>query len=390
MFWKRFFIVIGILIILAFIAQLLAAPHVKGLIIKVAKESLGVDVTIGNCALSVLKRNIILDDVTVLNPENKDDYLLKAKELNVDFYLLPFLFNRYILNAVTITDPEVILYLDEAGKLKLPQLKKKEAGAKKQGEPFFRKLVIGNGNFKFIDQHVSKPATITQFSAIDCKVVNSISLFDRTIITSINGKGNIEGRGKFSVDGKGKFLEKPMSFDGGIKIENIPIPKFSPYYGDSLSVKVRKGNLFVDTKALCDKGKLDVENEVRIEDVELEPIGDPSQTVLLEQKTQDVINFLKDENNTVKFSFEISGDLSKPDFKWGDEMIRALRNSMLKAFTDGVLRLFKSSIKAVIENPAKAGEVISNIGEAIGNMIGGDAGEAVKEKGKELEKIMRK
>jgi len=56
MFWKRFFIVIGILIILAFLAQLLAAPYVKGLIIKVAKESLGVDVTIGNCALSVLKR----------------------------------------------------------------------------------------------------------------------------------------------------------------------------------------------------------------------------------------------------------------------------------------------------------------------------------------------
>ena len=375
MFWKRFFIVIGILIILAFLAQLLVAPYVKGLIIKVARESLGVDVTIGNCALSVLKRNIILDGVAILNPENKDDYLLKAKELNVDFYLLPLLFNKCVLNTVTITNPEAILYLDEAGKLKLPQMKKKEAGAKKQGELLFRKLVIGNGNFKFIDQHVSKPATITQFSGIDCKVVNSISLSDRTIITSVNGKGNIEGQGKFSVDGKGKFLEKPVSFDGGIKIENVSIPKFSPYYGDSLSVKINKGNLFVYTKASCDKGNLDVKSEVRIEDVDLEPIGDPSQTVLLELKTIDVINFLKDENNTVKFSFEISGDLSKPDFKWGAEMARVLRNSMLKAFTGGVMRLFKA--------PAKAGE-------AIGNMLGGEAGEAAKKIGKELEKILGK
>ena len=375
MFWKRFFIVIGILIILAFLAQLLVAPYVKGLIIKVAKESLGVDVTIGNCALSVLKRNIILDGVAILNPENKDDYLLKAKELNVDFYLLPLLFNKCVLNTVTITNPEAILYLDEAGKLKLPQMKKKEAGAKKQGELLFRKLVIGNGNFKFIDQHVSRPATITQFSGIDCKVVNSISLSDRTIITSVNGKGNIEGQGKFSVDGKGKFLEKPVSFDGGIKIENVSIPKFSPYYGDSLSVKINKGNLFVYTKASCDKGNLDVKSEVRIEDVDLEPIGDPSQTVLLELKTIDVINFLKDENNTVKFSFEISGDLSKPDFKWGAEMARVLRNSMLKAFTGGVMRLFKA--------PAKAGE-------AIGNMLGGEAGEAAKKIGKELEKILGK
>lgn len=375
MFWKRFFIVLGIFIILAFIAQLLAAPYVKGLIIKAAKESLGVDVTVGNCAVSVLKRNIILEDVAILNPERKDDYLLKAKELNVDFYLLPFLFNRYILDTVTITNPEAILYLDEAGKIKLPHLKKKESGAKKQGELLFRKFVIGNGNFKFIDQHVSKPATITQFSSIDCEIVNSISLSDRAVITSVNGKGNVEGQGRFSVDGKGKFLEKPVSFDGVIKIENISIPKFSPYYGESLSVKVKKGNLFVDTKASCDKGNLNVKSGVRIEDVDLEPIGDPSQTVLLELKTIDVINFLKDEKNTVKFSFEISGDLSKPDFKWGAEMARALRNSMLKAFTDGVLRLFNT--------PAKAGE-------AIGNMIGGDAGEAAKKIGKELEKILGK
>ena len=79
MFWKRFFIVIGILVILAFVAQLLAAPYVKGLVIKGLKDSLGVDVTIGDCAVSVLKRKVILDDVTVLNPDRKDDYLLKAK-----------------------------------------------------------------------------------------------------------------------------------------------------------------------------------------------------------------------------------------------------------------------------------------------------------------------
>lgn len=372
MFWKRFFIVIGILIILAFIAQLMAAPYVKGLIIKVVKESLGVDVTIRDCAVSVLKKNVILEDVAVLNPEKKDDYLLKAKELSADFYFLPFLFNRYILDRIAIKDPEVILYLDEGGKMKLPQMKKKGPGAKKKGELLFRKLAIGNGNLKFIDQHVSSPATITQFSAVDCEVVNSISLSDRAVITSVNSKGNIEGQGRFSVDGKGRFLEKPMSFDGTIRIGNVPLPKFSPYYAENLSVKVNRGNLFIDTKALCDKGNLNVKSEVRIEDVDLEPIGDPSQTVLFELKTSDVITFLRDENNSVKFSFEISGDLSKPDFKWGAEMARALRRSVLKAFTDGVMRA-----------PAKAGEVI-------GNMIGGEAGEAAKKIGAELEKILGK
>jgi len=379
MFWKRFFIVLGVIIILAFIAQLTAAPFLKGLIIKGAKESMGLDVTIGECAFSVLKRNIVLTDMVVLNPDNKDDYLFKAREVGADFYLLPFLLNKYVLNAVTITNPEVILYLDESGKLKLPQVKKKETAAKKQGELLFRKLVIANGDFKFIDQNVSKPATITQFSSIDCEVVNSVSLSDRTVITSVNAKGAIEGQGRFSVNGKGKFLEKPMSFDGDINIENVPLAKFSAYYGNNLSVKVNKGGLFIATRAVCDKGRLNVKSKVRIDDVDLEPIGDPSQTVLFELKTIDVINFLRDDNNSIKFSFEISGDLTKPDFKWGEEMLRALRNSMLKAFTDGVMRLFST--------PEKAGEVI-------GNMIGGDAGEAAKKLGNKinegLERIMGK
>ncbi|MDD5311098.1 MAG: DUF748 domain-containing protein [Candidatus Omnitrophica bacterium] len=386
MFWKRFFIVIGLLVILAFVAQLLAAPYVKGLIIKGLKESLGVDATIGDCAVSVLQRKVILDDVTVLNPEKKDDYILKAKEISVDFYLLPSLFNKYILNNIVLTNPEAILYLDESGKLKVPQFKKKD-GAKKGGELLFKRFAVENGNFKFIDQKVSKPATITGFSSINCEIVNSVSLSGRTIITGVNAKGNIEGQGKFSVDGKGKFIEKPMSFDGNIKIENLPITKFSVYWGGLLPVKVNKGNLFLDTKAACDKGNLDVKNRVSIKDLALEPIGDPNQTVLFELKTEDVITFLKDENNTVNFSFDISGDLAKPDFKWGAEMGKALRNAMLKAFTDGVGRLFISTIKDAVENPAKAGE-------KIGNMIGGDTGETVKKIGdkinKQLDKIMGK
>lgn len=378
MFWKRFFIVIGLLVILAFVAQLLAAPYVKGLIIKGLKESLGVDATIGDCAVSVLKRKVILDDVTVLNPEKKDDYILKAKEISADFYLLPSLFNKYILNNIVLTNPEAILYLDESGKLKIPQLKKKD-GAKKGGELLFKRFAVENGNFKFIDQKVSKPATITEFSSINCEIVNSVSLSDRTIITGVNAKGNIEGQGKFSADGKGRFVEKPMSFDGNISIENVPIPEFSAYYGSFLPVKVNKGNLSMDTKAACNKGNLDVKNQVSIKDLVLEPIGDPTQTVLFELKTSDVITFLRNEGNTVKFSFEITGDLARPEFKWGAEMGRALTGAMVKAFTDGVIRL--------LQNPAKAGEVI-------GNMLGGDAGEAAKKLGdkisKELEKIMGK
>lgn len=377
MFWKRFFIVIGILVILAFLAQLLIAPRLKDLLTKAIRDSLGIEVSVGDCELSMLKRKIVLSDVAIMNPEKKDDYLLKAKQISADFYFLPILFNRQILRVVSLTEPEVILYLDESGKFRIPEIKRdeKKVPGRGTGELLFKKLEVKNGNFKFIDQKVSKPATITQISNINGKVVNSISLSDRAVITSVNVRGAIEGQGTFSVDGKGAFLQKPPSFDGTVKLSKVPLQKFSPYYGSNLSVKVNRGDLYLDTAALCEKGLLNVKSEVRIENVDLEPVGDPTQTVLFEIKTSDVIEFLKDENNAVNFSFEINGDLGKPDFKWGAEMTRALRNSMLKAFTDGVIRLFRTPEKA---------------GETIGGLIGGEAGEAAKKIGEKLQGILGK
>jgi len=381
MFWKRFFIVIGILVILAFLAQLLIAPRLKDLLTKAIRDSLGIEVSVGDCELSMLKRKIVLSDVAIMNPEKKDDYLLKAKQISADFYFLPILFNRQILRVVSLTEPEAILYLDESGKFRIPEIKRdeKKVPGRGTGELLFKKLEVKNGNFKFIDQKVSKPATITQISNINGKVVNSISLSDRAVITSVNVRGAIEGQGTFSVDGKGAFLQKPLSFDGTVKLNKVPLQKFSPYYGSNLSVKVNRGDLYLDTTALCEKGLLNVKSEVRIENVDLEPVGDPTQTVLFEIKTSDVIEFLKDEDNAVKFSFEINGDLSKPDFKWGAEMTRALRNSMLKALTDGVLRSWRIPLKA----PAKAGE-------AINDLIGGEAGEAAKKIGEKLQGILGK
>lgn len=382
MFWKRFFIVIGIFIILAFIAQLTAAPYVKGLITRLAKDSLGIDVSIGNCAVSLLDRKIILEDVTVPNPEYKDDNLIKAKEISADFYLMPLLFNKQVLRAISLTKPEVVLHLDETGTLRIPPFGKKEEKktAKKSESPIlFGRLLINNGSIKFIDHRVSKPATLTVFSDINCDISNAVSIGRGKVITKIDTSGKIEEQGRFSVKGKGDFLSKPTSFDGDINIENLPLLKFSPYYASFLSVTVKSGNANLFTKALCDKGNLDVRSSASINDLNMEPIGDPTQTLLFELKTSDVIEFLRDENNSIKFSFNISGDLTKPDFKWGPEIQRAMRDAMLRAFTEGVGRLFQKTL----EKPAE-------VGTKVGEMIGGETGDKVKKIGEKLQKIFGK
>lgn len=382
MFWKRFFIVVGIFIILAFIAQLTAAPYVKGLITRVAKDSLGIDVSIGNCAVSLLDRKIILEDVTVPNPEYKDDNLIRAKEISADFYLMPLLFNKQVLRVVSLTKPEVVLHLDEAGALRIPPFGKKEEKktTKKSGSPIlFGRLLISNGSMKFIDHRVSKPATLTAFSEVNCDISNAVSIGRGKVITKIDTSGKIEEQGRFSVKGKGDFLSKPMSFDGDINIENLPLLKFSSYYANFLSVTVKSGNANLFTKALCDKGNLDVRSNASINDLTMEPIGDPTQTLLFELKTSDVIEFLRDENNSIKFSFNISGDLGKPDFKWGPEIQRAMKDAMLRAFTEGVGRIFQKTL----DKPAE-------VGAKVGEMIGGETGEKVKKLGEKLQKILGK
>lgn len=386
MFWKRFFIVAGILIILTFIAQLSVSPYVKGLITRMAKESLGLDISIGNCAVSLLNRKIILEDITIPNPEYKDDYLIKVKEVSADFYLMPLLFNKQVLRVVSLTKPEIILHLDEAGVIKLPQIKKKEEKkVVKKAEPaiLFGRLLINSGNLKFIDHRVSKPATLTMFSGINCDIPNSFSIGRGKVITKVDVSGKVEEQGKFSVKGEGDFLSKPISLNGDINIENLPLPEFAPYYANFLSVVVKSGNASLFTKVICDKGNLNINSNAKLDNLNLEPIGDPTQTLLLELKTSDVIEFLRDENNSVKFSFNVSGNLAKPDFKWGPEVQRALRDAMLRAFTEGVGRLLQKLGKKILEEPAV-------VGGKVGDIIGGEAGENVKKIGEQLQKILGK
>lgn len=380
MFCKRLLIAVGALIILAFLAQLIAAPYVKGLIVKKAKDLLDIEVSVGNCALNILKGRIALEDVIIPSPQYKDEYLIKARELNADLYLLSLLFKKEILHSLSLSRPEIILHRDETGTLKMPQFK--NSGSKRAAEGpkiLIKGLSIKSGNFKLVDHHVSNPPTVITFSDINCDIMNSFSLPDRKVITHMDAKGTIEERGKFSINGKGDFMSKPISFDGDIKIESVPLPKFTPYYGENLSIVVKSGNLNIDSKALCDKGNLDITNKVRIEDVDVEPIGDPSETILFELRTIDVIKYLKDEKGTIgPLEFKIGGNLEKPDFRFGPEIKRVLKEAMTRSIYDGVQRL--------LTDPKKAREKI----EQIGKILGGEAGEKAKKIGEQLQKILGK
>lgn len=377
MFWKRFFIAAGIFIIGVFFAQLIAAPYIKGAIMDVAGKAMGTDVSIRNCAISILKRKVVIEDITVLNPKYKDDYVFKAKEVSVDFYLAPLLFNKYMLRTISVTNPEVILHLDERGALNAPLIKREggEKADKVSPEVLFGSILIKNGNLKFIDHRVSTPAAIAVFSGIDADISNSLSVKDGAVFTEAKITGKIESEGEFTLQAKGNLVSTPISFDSQITLKDVPLPKFSPYYKGNLSIIVKNGDLSGSVKALCEKGRLNLRGDVKIDDIDLEPLGDPSQTILFELKTKDVIDFLKDENNTVNFSFEINGNLHNPDFKWGPEVLRAIRKAMLSAITEGVKRLFQS--------PAAAGE-------KIGEIVGGETGEKIKEIGRELQKILKR
>ncbi len=383
MFWKKFFIFIGTVIILAFLAQLIVAPYLKDIIARKAKDALGVEVSIGNCALSILKGRIVLEDVNVPSPQYKDEYLIKAKELSVDFYLIPLLFKKEILQVLSLTRPELILHRDETGTLRFPQFKKtqedKKSKAKTESQILIKRLLVKKGSLKLVDHKVTTPPTVTTFSDINCDIVNSLSLAERKVLTHIDAKGKIEEQGKFSVDVKGNFLSKPRSFNGDIKIENVSLPKFTPYYGENLSIIVKSGSLNVNSKVSCVKENLDTSVNVRIENVDVEPIGDPSQTILFELRTADVIKYLKDEKGVIgPFEFEVGGNLEKPEFRLGLAIQRALKQAMMRSIYDGVQRL--------LENPERAGEKI----EEIGKILGGEAGEKAKKIGEQLQKILGK
>ncbi len=215
----------------------------------------------GNVAL----KKIALDDV-------KGEKVLRLPLLSVDIAPSEPLASKIHIAKVSVQSPEVVVVRGKAGEVNLLNLitpekkpvtgKKKEAPTEKEadkssGSKSTMKVLVDEvrmtgADIRYNDLQPADPVRIA-LAPIDLTVkhLSTAKNEDATLDLSlvVNDKGKIAVNGPFKVD--------PFSADLTIKLSDIVIRTFQPYFTDAVKIDVTRGAVGISGRLKVDRDKQD-------------------------------------------------------------------------------------------------------------------------------------
>lgn len=167
-----------------------------------------------------------------------------------------------------------------------------------------------------------------------------------TAIQQLNGRiGSIDSQSRqpASVDVRGKVDRyAPVSIQGSLtpfspleqldiatRFRRVELTTLTPYAGKFAGYKIRKGRLNLDLHYRIDQGRLNAENKVVLEHLQLgERVDSPSATDL---PVRLAVALLKDADGNIDIALPVKGDLNNPEFSVMPIVWQTLRNLVLRA-----------------------------------------------------------
>ena len=167
-----------------------------------------------------------------------------------------------------------------------------------------------------------------------------------TAIQQLNGRiGTLDSQSKqpATVDIRGKVDRyAPVSIKGRLtpfspleqldittSFHRVELTTLTPYAGKFAGYKIRKGRLNLDLHYHIEQGRLNAENKVVVEHLQLgERVDSPSATDL---PVRLAVALLKDTNGNIDIALPIKGDLNNPEFSVMPIIWQTLRNLVLRA-----------------------------------------------------------
>lgn len=303
------------------------------------------------------KFNALNADIKGIDQEE----IIKFPALSLDISKSDILAGKLNISKLFIKDPEVNLSRDKKGKLSLlqymPQNKENLQSAEDKNNvkalnpPFLLNLkdfIVSDGAVLFHDSATKKPFK-TKIYPLNIQIENLKAIAGKEV-SEVSGDYNIkltsEAQENLALDGH--FQTSPVQLAGNLKLSNLIINKYAPYYGNLTAFDVAKGRVNFSTgfKISRDHGKVDAVFKTGEFLVQSLSVFDP-------KAGEEVINIPE---------FKIKGsiiDLGKKKISTG-EIITQNGRILLKRLKDGEMNIVKAALpKPVISKDAFSKSVLS-------------------------------
>lgn len=274
----------------------------------------------------------------------KTEKLIAFKSLELE--KISFAKNDLTISGVSLNSPFIKAHLSKEREFNLSKIVKedknkaqneqktesKKVDSKKDDELNFsiKNFSLNNGEVDFSDASLFMPFA-TKISNLNGKLTD----IDKKRPSSGEFKGTVGKNGFSQITAKLFPFELKQNTDIKLDFKDIDLINITPYSGQFLGYKIKKGKLNLNLNYSVVDSKLNGSNLINFDTLTLGEKVDSKDAVNLPLSL--AISILSDQNNQINIDLPVEGNLDDPDFKYGGVIWTAVK----KLFADITLAPFR-------------------------------------------------
>ena len=274
----------------------------------------------------------------------KAEKLIAFKSLDLE--KISFAKNDLAISGVSLNSPFIKAHLSKERKFNLSQIIKedknkakteakpetKKAASKKEDELKFsvKNFSLKNGEVDFSDASLFMP-----FATTISKLNGKLTDIDKKRPSSGEFQGVVGKNGFAQITAKLFPFELKQNTDIKLDFKDIDLTDITPYSGQFVGYKIKKGKLNLNLNYSVTDSKLNGSNFINFDSLTLGEKVESKDAVNLPLSL--AISILSDQNNQINIDLPVEGNLDDPDFKYGGVIWAAVK----KLFADITLAPFR-------------------------------------------------
>nr|WP_149705231.1 DUF748 domain-containing protein [Campylobacter concisus] len=274
----------------------------------------------------------------------------KAEKLvafkSLDLEKISFAKNDLTISGVSLNSPFIKAHLSKERKFNLSQIVKEDKNkAKTEAKPESKKVAskkedelkfsvknfsLKNGEVDFSDASLFMP-----FATTISKLNGKLTDIDKKRPSSGEFQGVVGKNGFAQITAKLFPFELKQNTDIKLDFKDIDLTDITPYSGQFVGYKIKKGKLNLNLNYSVADSKLNGSNFINFDSLTLGEKVESKDAVNLPLSL--AISILSDQNNQINIDLPVEGNLDDPDFKYGGVIWAAVK----KLFADITLAPFR-------------------------------------------------
>lgn len=274
----------------------------------------------------------------------KTEKLIAFKSLDLE--KISFAKNDLAISGVSLNSPFIKAHLSKERKFNLSQIVKEDKNkAKTEAKPESKKTAskkddelkfsvknfsLKNGEVDFSDASLFMP-----FATTISKLNGKLTDIDKKRPSSGEFQGVVGKNGFAQITAKLFPFELKQNTDIKLDFKDIDLVNVTPYSGQFVGYKIKKGKLNLNLNYSVTDSKLNGSNFINFDSLTLGEKVESKDAVNLPLSL--AISILSDQNNQINIDLPVEGNLDDPDFKYGGVIWAAVK----KLFADITLAPFR-------------------------------------------------